>query len=117
MKHSKLITGIIFFLAFVIASEIIAPPDLISQYTIFFEMLIICGLLALIISRFKSFKQTPISIKKLIIVMVCLLTITITYSAFFFMSTYHLIKENRNLRTELSEIIDSGNKPIDIISD
>ena len=77
MKISSLLAA---GLTFVLATSIITPPDLISQITVLFEMLIVCGILTLIISRFKSFKQTPISIKKLIIVMVCLLSITISYS-------------------------------------
>ena len=103
----KISTLLIVGLTFLVAAAIITPPDLISQIIVIFEMLIVCGLLAFIISRFKSFKQTPESIKKLIIVMVCFLSITISYSVTLFLYCHQKMAVNRNLSTEQSEIVDS----------
>jgi len=108
MKISTLIiSGIIFFFVFSVAAAIITPPDLISQITVIVEMVIVCGFLTFIISRFKSLKQTPESIKKLIIVMVCLLSISISYSVTLFMQCYQLRIINDDLRTEQTEQVDS----------
>ena len=79
-----IIVGVIFLLVFSVAATLITPPDPASRIVLVFEMVIICGLLTFIISRFKSLKQTPESIKKLIIVMVCLLSVTISYSVTLF---------------------------------
>ena len=96
----------IMLLVFSIVAALITPPDVMSQITLIFGMLIVCGLLTLIISRFKSLKQTPESIKKLIIVMVCLLSISITCSIFLFHQCYQLRIINNDLRTEQSEQVD-----------
>jgi len=93
-------------LVFSIVAALITPPDVISQITLIFGMLIVCGLLTFIISRFKSLKQTPESIKKLIIVMVCLLSISITCSVTFFIQRHQLSIAYNDLRTEQSEQVD-----------
>jgi len=85
---------------FCIAAAIMTPPDVISQITLVVVMVIICGFLIFIVSRFKSFAQTPQSIKCLILAMVCLLSITITSSMMFFQVYYHLNKSYRQLEIE-----------------
>jgi Sec-independent protein secretion pathway component TatC len=84
----KISTLLIMGLVFIVASAIIAPPDPISEIMVLFEMVIVCGFLSFIISRFKSLKRTPEAIKKLIIIMVCLLSITISYSITLFQYCY-----------------------------
>jgi hypothetical protein len=76
----KLIIPFVFF----VVAAIMTPPDVISQLVFFVEMLIIYGVLRFIVSRFESYPQTPESIKKLIIVLLCLLTITMISSFYFF---------------------------------
>lgn len=107
MKTSTLIRAWIILLFFSIIAAFITPPDVVSQIVVIFEMVIVCGLLAFIISRFKSLKQTPESIKKLIIVMVCLLSISISCSVTLFQQCYQLRIANDDLRTEQSEQVDS----------
>ena len=107
MKTSTLTRPWIILLVFSIVAALITPPDVISQITLIIGMLIVFGLLTLIISRFKSLKQTPESIKKLIIVMVCLLSILITCSVYLFQQCYQLRIANSYLRTEQSEQVDS----------
>ncbi len=106
MRISTLTRAWIILLVFSIVAALITPPDVISQIIVIFEMIFIYGLLTLIISRFKSLKQTPESIKKLIIVMVCLLSISISSSVTLFMQCYQLSIANDDLRTEQSEQID-----------
>jgi Sec-independent protein secretion pathway component TatC len=107
MKTSTLIiAGIIFLVVFSIAAALITPPDVISQVTVIIEMVIVCGLLIFIISRFKSLKQTPESIKKLIIAMVCLLSISISCSVILFINCHRLIIANNDLGTEQIERTD-----------
>jgi len=103
MRILTLTRALVILLVFSIVAALITPPDVISQITVIVEMVIVCGLLTFIISRFKSFKQTPESIKKLIIVMVCLLSISITCSVTFFMQCHQLRIANNDLRTEQSE--------------
>lgn len=84
MKNSRLsrvvITlGTLFFI-FPFVAAIITPPDVISQIFVIIEMAIIYGLLTLLISRFKSIKQTSEDIKILIVILVGLLSITIPCS-------------------------------------
>ena len=109
MKNSNLIKSIIIFLIFSFASGIISPPDLISQVTLLVAMLIVFGILIFIISLFKSYKQTPESIKRLIIVMVCLLSVSTIYSLHFFYCFYHTNKEIIKLRAERSELVSQKN--------
>ncbi len=103
MRNSIFIRAWIFLLVFSIAAALITPPDVISQIVVIFEMVIVCGFLTFIISRFKSLKQTPESIKKLIIVMVCLLSISITCSVTFFIQRHQLRIAHNDLRTGQSE--------------
>ncbi len=81
MKISTLIiVGAVFIYFSFIPAAIFTPPDVVSQLVMVFEMAIVYGILAFIISRFKSLKQTPGSVNKLIIAFVCLLSITIPLS-------------------------------------
>ena len=98
--------ALVILLVFSIVAALITPLDVISQITVIVEMVIVCAFLTIIISRFKSLKQTPESIKKLIIVMVCLLSITITCFVTFFIQCHQLRIANNDLRTEQSEHID-----------
>lgn len=106
MRNSTFIRAWIFLLVFSIAAALITPPDVISQIVVIVEMVIVCGFLTFIISRFKSLKQTPESIKKLIIVMVCLLSISISYSVTLFYQCHQLRIANDDLRTEQSKQVD-----------
>lgn len=98
--------ALIILLVFSIVAALITPTDVISQVIVIVEMIIIYGFLTLIISRFKSLKQTPESIKKLIIVMVCLLSISISSSITLFIQCYHLGIDNNDLRIQQSQQID-----------
>ncbi len=106
MKTSTLINPWIFLLVFSIVAALITPPDVISQIIVIFEMIIVYGFLTFIISRFKSLKQTPESIKKLIIVMVCLLSISISCSVTLFQQRHQLSMAYNDLRTGQPEQVD-----------
>lgn len=93
----KTSTFAIVLFIFSIAAAIITPPDVASQVFVIFEMVIIYGLLTFIISRFKSFAQTPETIRKLIVVLVCLLSITISYSVTLFQYCYQMRAEHSEL--------------------
>ena len=82
MKTSTLIIMLIAApYAFLVVAAILTPsPDVVSQIAMALMMTVICGILTFIVSRFKSFGQTPESIKRLIVVLVCLLSITTAYS-------------------------------------
>jgi len=84
---------------FLLAAAFVTPPDVISQIVATFEMAIVFGLLTLTVSWFKSFKQAPENTKKMIIVLVCLLSITIV-------SSIQLL-----LRVEQFEYADSADPP------
>ena len=99
MSILTLTRALVILLVFSIVAALITPPDVISQITLIVEMVVVCGILTLIISRFKSLKQTPESIKKLIIVLVCLLSISITSSVTFFMQHHQLSIAYNDLRT------------------
>lgn len=86
-------------LIFAVSAAIITPPDVVSQLVVIVEMVIIYGLIWLIVSRFKSLAQTPQDIKKLITVLVFLLTITITYSITLFQYHYQLRAEHSKCAT------------------
>jgi len=100
MRILTLTRAWIIVLVFSIVAALITPPDLLSQIVVIVEMVIVCGFLTFIISRFKSFKQTPESIKKLIIIMVCLLSITITCSVNLLMQRHYLRIPNNDFKTE-----------------
>jgi ABC-type transport system involved in cytochrome c biogenesis permease subunit len=99
--------ALIILLVFSIVAALITPPDVISQFVVIFEMVIICGFLAFIISRFRSLKQTPESIKNLIIVLVCLLSISISCSLTLLMNYHRLITSINDLRIHQSEQVSS----------
>ena len=77
---SELAKARIVLLVFFVAAAIMTPPDVVSQITLVVIMVIIYGIQIFFILRFKSFAQTPESIKKLIMVLVCLLAVTMSYS-------------------------------------
>lgn len=106
MRILTLTRALVILLVFSITAALITPPDVISQITVIVEIVVICGILTFIISRFKSFKQTPESIKKLIIVMVCLLSISISCSVTFFMQCNQLRIANYNLINKETEQVD-----------
>jgi uncharacterized membrane protein len=56
-------------------------------------MVVIYGVLTFIVSRFKSLAQTPQTIRRLILVLVCLLSITISYSVTLFQYCYQMRAE------------------------
>lgn len=89
MKSSTLLIVAFIMVVFIfpIVAAILTPPDVISQVVLMSVMTLIGGILAFIISRFRSFAQTPQSIQRMIIVLVCLLSITAAYSATSFMAT------------------------------
>jgi hypothetical protein len=99
----KIIIAYVVFNIFLVVSAILTPPDIISQLFLTFVMVIICGVLIFIVSRFKSIAQTPKSIKYLILAMVCLLSITISSSIHLFQYYYHLNKSYRQLEIEHSK--------------
>lgn len=96
---SLMVKAQIVLLVFAVAAAVITPPDVISQLFVIVEMVIICGLLIFIVSRFKSFAQTPESIKRLIMVLVCLLSITISYSVTLFQYCHRLKVEQSERST------------------
>jgi uncharacterized membrane protein len=77
----RLMTLLIVLLVFAVASAVITPPDLVSQLTAMVLMLITYGVVFLAVSRVRSFQQTPESVKKVIVGLVCLLSITAVLSA------------------------------------
>jgi len=91
MKRSKLIRNLIVLLVvFPIAASIISPPDFVCQITLAVEMVIVYGFLTLVISRFKSLAQTPENVKKLIFILVCLLSISIVYCVTLFLYLHQM---------------------------
>ena len=91
---SELAKAWIVMFAFFVAAAIMTPPDVVSQITLVIVMVIIYGILVFIVSRFKSFVQTPENIRKLITALVCLLAITMSYSitSLGYYSRYHRLK-------------------------
>ena len=73
----------VLWILFLIVAAFISPPDLISQITIAVMMAVIYGLLTFIISRSKSLAQTPADIRKLIAVLVILLSVSFSLSLIF----------------------------------
>jgi multisubunit Na+/H+ antiporter MnhB subunit len=84
-----------------VAAEVLTPPDLASQLTLTVAMAILYGILAFAISWFKSFKETPQTIKNVITVLLCLLSISTICCAMLLQSQYHL-------RRQLSEQTAAG---------
>ena len=90
MKIFIIITTVLMVMfIFPIAAAIITPVDPITNAFVTFEMMAVYGLLLFIVYRFKSFRRTPENIKKLIVVLVCLLSITITSSMTLFRYLQH----------------------------
>ena len=89
MKRTTMIIVVLITVLFIfpLVAAILTPPDVIAQVYMMSIMTLVGGILAFIISRFKSYKQTPQSIKILIIVFVLLLSITIAYSVMSFVAT------------------------------
>ncbi|MHC4537035.1 MAG: hypothetical protein ACYS6K_24055 [Planctomycetota bacterium] len=96
---SELAKAQIVLLVFFVTAAIMTPPDVVSQIALVVVMVIIYGLLIFIVSRFKSYAQTPQSIKNLILVLVCLLTITISFSII----SFEYRRNYRRLRAEHSK--------------
>ena len=89
---------------FLIMAAILTPsPDVFSQVVMAFMMTLVCWTLAFIISRFKSFAQTPESVKRLIVVFVCLLSITMTVCVVSFLDRIHRHREYSSVSYESSE--------------
>ncbi len=81
---------VIALIVFSFVAAILTPtPDVVSQIALMIMMGVVLGVLALIISRFKSFGQTPQSIRRLIIALVCLLSITTAYSVMNMLNRAH----------------------------
>ena len=96
---SRYFKALTVLLIFAVSAAIITPPDLLSQITVIVAMLIVYGLLIFIVSRFKSYAQTPQSIKRLIMVLICLLSITISYSITLFLYYHQLRVEHSKCPT------------------
>jgi Sec-independent protein secretion pathway component TatC len=91
----------------VITAAILTPPDIVSQLTLVVVMVIICGVLLFIVSRFKALAQTPKSIKYLILALVCLLSMTITSSMMFLQGSHQSNKSYRQLEIEHAKCLAS----------
>jgi Sec-independent protein secretion pathway component TatC len=99
----KIVIAYAVFMFFCMVAAILTPPDVISQITLAFQMFFVFAVIWFIVSRFKSLAQTPMNIKILIVVLVCLLSITITSSVFFFQCYYSSKKSYRQLEIEHSK--------------
>ena len=98
--------ALLLLLVFIIAAAIITPPDVLCQIVAAAEMLILYGTVIFIISRFKSFQQTPDTMKKVIKILLCLFTISIVFCGLLFQRQYHLSKKlsEQHSTTESTEI-------------
>lgn len=103
MTLSEVGKKLIVLLVFFVVAVMLAPPDLISQIFLAVQMIIVYGILRFIVSRFRSYAQTPESIKKLTTALLCLLSVTITSSMYFFQCYYGLNKSYRQLENEHSK--------------
>lgn len=104
MKTSTIIFTIIMIVfVFPFVAAILTPPDIISQMALAIPMMVIYGILTFIVSRFKSFGQTPQSIKRLIVVLICLLSITMTVCVVSFLDRIHRHREYSSVSEESSE--------------
>lgn len=93
--------------AFLVVAAILTPsPDAFSQIAMALMMTVICGILAFIVSRFKSFGQTPESIKRLIVAFVCLLSITMTVCITSFLDRIHRYRDS-----SVSSVSSSSSEP------
>ena len=101
-------THLIVGLVFAVAAALITPPDLISRVFVMFEMVVAYGVLLFIVSRFKSFAQTLERMKTVIVVLVCLLSITVTCAATFFQGYCQTNVRYHKLLYEQSEPLGSA---------
>jgi uncharacterized membrane protein SirB2 len=86
----RLMTLLIVGLVFAFAASVTTPPDVLSQITAMVAMFIVYGLVFFAVSRVKSFKQTPESMRKVIIALVCLLSIATVSSVSLWQRCYEL---------------------------
>jgi hypothetical protein len=98
-------------LVFAAVSVLATLPNLVSEITMMLEMAAVFGVLLLVVPRFKSFAQTPEQMKTLIVVLVCLRSITITGSVTFFQYYYHANRRYHELLHEQSGPTDSADPP------
>ena len=104
-------TLLVVVLVFAVVSALVTPPDLISQITVMLEMAAVFGLPLLIVSRFKSYSQTPEQMKMVIVALVCLLSIAITCATLFFTACRNARMEYHELLYEQSQHADSKAPP------
>jgi tellurite resistance protein TehA-like permease len=98
-------------LVIAVAAALITPPDLISQIFAMLVMVAVCGLLLFIVSRFKSFAETPERMKTVIAVLVCLLSIAVMCAATFFTAYRRASIRYHELLYEQSEPVASADQP------
>jgi len=98
--------ALLLLLVLTTAATVITPPDVVVQVVAAAEMVIVYGIVIFIISRFKSFKQTPETIKKMIMVLLCLLSVSIVFCGVLFQAQYQLRMElsEQNGTTESAEM-------------
>lgn len=87
---ARLLTLLILWVVFSVASSVIGPPDMISGISLMVEMFIVYGGVIFAVSRFRSFKQTPESMRRVIVGLVCLLSIATVSSSMLYMHCRHL---------------------------
>ncbi len=104
-------THLIVGLVFAVVAAVMTPPDLISQIFLMLEMVAVYGPLVFIVSRFKSFAQTPERMKTVIVVLVCLLAIATTCAATFFQYSRQTNVRYHELLYEQSEPLGSAAPP------
>ena len=103
----KTSTHLIVGLVFAVAAAVITPPDLISEIFAMLVMVAVCGLLLFIVSRFKSFAETPERMKTVIVVLACLFSIAVMCAATFFAGYQQVKTRYHKVLQEQSERADS----------
>lgn len=73
----------ILFLVFFIASAFIAPPDVLSQIILAAEMMIVFGVVFLIASGFRSYKEASQSKRIKIVIAACMFSIFVGFCTMF----------------------------------
>ena len=101
-------THAIVILVFLVATTILAPPDTICQISAMIEMAVAYGVLLFIVSRFKSFAQTPQQMKTVIFALLCLLAIATKSTTTFFAAYRRASIRYGELLHERSERVDSA---------
>ena len=99
----KIVIAYAVFMFFCMVSVILTPPDVISQIALAVQMFFVFAVIWFIVSRFKLLAQTPMNIKILILVLVCLLSVTITSSVVFFRDYYRTKKSYHQMKIEHSQ--------------